>query len=140
MTAPKWVSAREAIVIHALQIAEFGGRAGIRDLNMLESALARPINKYLYAAPKKLSIPHLAAVYAMSLLRNHPFVDGNKRVGLVVSAVFLEKNGFSLNASQVNAYHTFMSLADGSLKEGKLVAWYEKNSQPAKRRPERASD
>ena len=103
-------------------------------MSLLESALARPVQHHSYSGTER-SIPHLAAMYASGIVRNHPFVDGNKRVGLVVAATFLEKNEFTLDASQVDAYHAFMNLASGDLEDSDLLAWFEKNSLPAKRRP-----
>lgn len=135
MREPRWIRLQEAITIQEMQIAETGGRAGIRDKALLESALARPIHHYLYALRERDAIPKLGAIYASALVRNHPFVDGNKRIGLVLAAVFLEKNGFRLEASQVEAYEMFLGLAAGNIKDKTLIAWFVKNCRPLKRSP-----
>jgi len=89
---------------------------------MLESALARPINLWLYEEP---SLFRLAAAYAFGIAMNHAFVDGNKRVAFVVSVMFIEQNGFRFNATEVDAAMVFTSLAAGQLSEMQLSEWFE---------------
>lgn len=117
--------------MHGEQLAEHGGSAGIRDESLLESALAKPLNVFAYEGN-----PHifrLAASYAFGIARNHPFVDGNKRTALVVSLTFLDRNGWDITASKEDLYFTFLHLADGSLSEEELAAWFTKHAIPLKR-------
>jgi death-on-curing protein len=123
-----WLERREVEAFHAMQIAEFGGLAGLRDAGALESALARPRNLVAYGKP---SVFELAAAYAFGIARNHPFVDGNKRTAFVSSVVFLEINGFSFGASEEDAVVTFLALAAGELTEARLAKWFAANSVPA---------
>ena len=115
--------------MHSLQITHFGGATGIRDEGLLESALARAQNIAMYAdsAP---SLARLAAAYGAGIVRNHPFVDGNKRTGLMASFVFIERNGSRVTASQEEAYVAFYDLAAGNLSEDGLAQWLEANSEP----------
>jgi death-on-curing protein len=107
--------------IHQMLIAEHGGLPGIRDQGLLDSALARPRQQAAYG--KKNSVFQLTAAYSYGLARNHPFVDGNKRIALTVAAVFLEINGYSLNAPEAEAVIIYQQLADGRLTEEGLVEW-----------------
>lgn len=123
MTEPIWVLIDAVIAIHKRQLAEHGGGSGIRDSKLLESALAKPKNIYVYS-PDQTNIPLLAASYAFGIARNHPFVDGNKRTAFVVSLLFLKLNGYVVQATQENLYKTFMALADGSMSEEQLASWF----------------
>lgn len=116
-----WVSETVAIAIHDEQLAEHGGSSGVRDAGLLQSALARPRNAASYGSP---CAAELAATYAYGIARNHPFIDGNKRTALVVSELFLALNGFALTADDAECVTTFLALADGSLSEGDLAAWF----------------
>lgn len=127
MKEPIWVGVVEALVLHDMQIVAFGGREGVRDLGLLESALARPRNLRAYGK-KKPSLPRLAAAYAFGIIKNHPFVDGNKRTALVIAFVFLDVNGIEINASEEDAYRVFMDLAAGSMSEQELAVWISDNS------------
>ena len=122
MEEPKWVSKRAVLAYHAEQLAEHGGSNGIRDEFLLDSALAKPQNVSAY--DPEASVFRLAASYAFGIARNHAFVDGNKRTALVVSIVFLNRNGWDLEASREEVYRTFLDLADGSLTEEELAAWF----------------
>jgi death-on-curing protein len=115
-----WLEARDAIAFHAEQIASFGGQPGIRDSGLLESAMARPRNRAAYG---KSTVFELAAAYAFGIARNHPFIDGNKRVALVCAFVFLELNGWDVAAPEPDAVLTFLALANGTLGEAELAAW-----------------
>ena len=117
----RWIKIDRVTAIHDRQIAEHGGQAGVRDIGLLESALARPQNIKVYEPDADIS--RLAAAYAFGIVRNHPFLDGNKRTGYVVMDTFLIKNGFRLEATVVDKYITFLSLAEGSLSEEELAAW-----------------
>ena len=126
MSQPQWVLDEVVLAIHKQQLAEHGGTGGIRDKGLLASALARPKNLFHYE-PDTATIPRLAAGYAFSLARNHPFVDGNKRVALVVSLLFLRLNGLILSAPMPERYTVFMALAQGSLSEDELASWFQRH-------------
>lgn len=117
----RWIKIDRVTAIHDRQIAEHGGQAGVRDIGLLESALARPQNIKVYEPDADIS--RLAAAYAFGIVRNHPFLDGNKRTGYVVMETFLIKNGFRLEATVVEKYITFLSLAEGNLSEEELAEW-----------------
>jgi death on curing protein len=119
---PAWIRDDVVIAIHRRQLAEHGGSEGIRDLGLLASALARPKNLLSYAEGGP-DLSRLAACYAWGLIRNHPFVDGNKRTAYVVCRTFLKLNGLDLNASQEEKYLTFLQLAEGLLSEEELAGW-----------------
>lgn len=112
--------------MHAEQLAEHGGSTGIRDEALLDSALAKPRNVFAYEDGP--TIFRLAASYAFGIVRNHAFVDGNKRTGLVVSLTFLARNGWNLTASKQERFLTFLKLAEGSLNEEELTAWFGQNA------------
>ena len=115
--------------MHDEALAQHGGPAGVRDLGLLESALARPRNLLIYSEPTP-SLSRLAAAYAKGIVANHPFVDGNKRTAFTVSVTFLRLNGVQLTASKEGRVLTFWSLADGSISEEQLSGWFEKNTSP----------
>ena len=136
---PVWVLDAVVLAIHERQLAEHGGAAGTRDIGLLESALARP--KQLHGA--RASLSRLAAAYASGTVRNHPFVDGNKRTAFVTCLLFLHLNGVALDVSQQEKYRSFMALAAGDLDETAFAGWIEQHSvviskrKPAKPRPRR---
>jgi death on curing protein len=131
MQEPIWMDGTDAVIAHDLELAAHGGASGIRDQGMLESALARPRNVWVYSEqPPRWAA--LAAAYAFGISSNHPFVDGNKRTALVVSFAFLEANGIAVTASQEDAYRTILALAAGEITEAELAEWFERNTrQPA---------
>lgn len=114
-----------ALAVHDRQLAEHGGGQGIRDMGLLESALARPQNAAVYGDPDAAD---LAAAYAYGITRNHPFVDGNKRTAFVVSVLFLLDNGYRLHAGDADAVRTFLALATGALSEEGLAGWFRANT------------
>lgn len=118
---PVWIAQAVVLAIHDEQIAEHGGAAGARDLGLLESALARP--QHLAAYEPEADLAALAAAYAYGIVRNHPFVDGNKRTALVVLELFLELNGHLLMADDADCVATFSALAAGDLSEEALAGW-----------------
>jgi len=122
-----WVRTDVVLALHDEQLAEHGGPMGVRDFGGLESCLARPQNMAAYDT--EVDIAALAAVYAFGIARNHPFVDGNKRVALVVAELFLELNGYELVASDTECVVTMISLADGRLSEETLAQWFTDNVQ-----------
>ena len=117
----RWLAIDRVVAIHQRQIAEHGGGDGVRDIGLLESALARAQNILAYVPDA--DIARLAAAYAFGIVKNHPFVDGNKRTGYVVMETFLIKNGFELRATPADKYLTFIRLAEGSLTEDEFAEW-----------------
>jgi len=126
MNEPLWVSKKAVLAMHTTQLLDHGGSEGIRDETLLDSALAKPRNVFAYA--DQPDIFRLAASYAFGIARNHTFVDGNKRTALVVSLTFLDRNGWDIVASKEDLYFTFLHLADGSLTEDELTAWFTKHT------------
>ena len=124
----RWLRQDTVLAIHEMQIAEHGGSLGIRDLDLLESALARPRNAAAYADPEP-SIPMLAALYALGIIRNHPFVDGNKRVGFVLLELFLELHNNELTASDSECYTTIVDIAAGNMSDEAFIAWVNDHSR-----------
>lgn len=118
---PAWIREDVVRAIHRRQLAEHGGEDGVRDLGMLQSALARPRNPLAYSATR-LDLARLAAAYAFGIVRNHPFVDGNKRTAYVVCRTFLLLNGCDLTAPQREKYDVLLRLASGKLSEEGLTA------------------
>ena len=119
---PVWISEELVIAVHARQITEHGGSAGIRDKSLLRSALARPQQLYAYGDPSP-DIAALAASLAYGIAKNHPFVDGNKRTAAVLCELFIMVNGMSLEASDQEMLSVFLALAGGSLNEKDLANW-----------------
>ena len=122
MNQPRWVEKKEALVAHSRQLAEHGGADGIRDQGLLESALSKPKNVFLY--DPNATFPQLAASYAFGISSNHPFIDGNKRAALVISEGFLRFNGLRVIASKADKYSTFIRLAAGEISELELAQWF----------------
>ncbi len=120
MKEPVWVLREVVLALHERLLSEFGGSAGVRDEGMLDSALSRPTNQFAYGTP---TVPELAAAYAFGLVRNHPFVDGNKRIGFGTAVLFLELNGRRFAASEVDAAVKTLALAAHDLEEAGYAAW-----------------
>jgi len=123
--APAWVDKRALPLLHQESLGQFGGAEGLRDEGSLESALARPINKYTDEGCLDLST--LAAAYGFGLVRNRPFVDGNKRVAFLAVGVFLAINGQRLTANPIDAMGAVMSLSDESNEEERFSEWVRRN-------------
>jgi death-on-curing protein len=120
---PIWMDTKDALVAHDLELAAHGGSAGVRDLGLLESAMARARNAWVYAdSPPSLTA--LAAAYAFGISSNHAFVDGNKRTALVISFAFLDVNGIEVTATPEEAYLTILGLAAGEITEPDLALWF----------------
>ena len=122
MGGPVWVRDDVVLAVHKRQLAEHSGREGIRDEGLLASALARPKNLLAYL-DEKPDLSALAASYAFGIIKNHPFVDGNKRTAFVICQTFLRLNGHDLEASQEKKYLTFLKLAAGQVGEVELAEW-----------------
>ena len=127
MTDPVWVLQDLVLSVHKMLIAEHGGLPGVRDLALLESALSRPKQQIAYG--DEYGLPELAASYCYGLARNHCFVDGNKRIALTLAGVFLEMNGFELNAAEADAVLIIEKLAAGEIEEIDLAAWFSDNTE-----------
>lgn len=118
---PRWVSEELTLKIHQLQISGFGGSNGIRDRGLLQFALARPQNFYHYN--QVTSLTRLAAAYAFGIAKNHAFIDGNKRTALVTCFFFLDKNGFTIRATDEERFTAILSLAEGVMSEEQFAEW-----------------
>jgi death on curing protein len=130
MDDPIWISKELVLAIHSRQLAEHGGADGVRDQGLLESAIARPRNRFAYEDPTP-GIAALAASYAFGIARNHAFIDGNKRSAYVVCRTFLLLNGLDLTANHVERYTIFLSLAAGTLTEAELETWLTSHTRTA---------
>jgi len=128
MNEPRWLSKAVILAIHADQIREHGGSLGIREMGLLESALDRPRNRMHYASDSDLEI--LAAAYGFGIARNHPFVDGNKRVAFQAMYVFLGINGRTITANEEEVVRLALALAAGDLTEAELADWLRDNTAP----------
>jgi len=109
-------------------ISMFGGADGIRDEHALETSLGRPLQHLSYKEPPP-SIVELAAIYCSGIVKSHPFMDGNKRSGFIIAALFLESNGYPLTASEEEAAVQILALADSRLSDEELTAWLEVNCE-----------
>ena len=123
-----WVMTEVVLAVHDEQLAVHGGLSGVRHRGVLESALARPKNLAVYENCDDLA--RLAAAYAFGIVRNHGFVDGNKRTALVTTDLFLMLNGFELVSSPAENVLTILALADGTLSEEGLAGWIQRNIEP----------
>ena len=128
MSEWRWLTLDVILAIHDEQLAEHGGRSGIRDLALLESALARPKNRAVYAAA---SIFELSAAYAFGIIRDHPFVDGNKRVAFLAAALFLLEHGWEIAATDEAIVTETLALAEGIIDEAAFAAWLSQNTSAA---------
>jgi death-on-curing protein len=124
VTEPYWFARAECLALHDLMVAQYGGLNGVRDENLLESALSKPRNLFAYGQP---SIAELAASYASGVVKNHPFLDGNKRTGFMLAAGFLERNGCHFSASEAEVVVQTLGLAAGEISEAQYAAWLEAN-------------
>ncbi len=125
MTEPVWIDAREALILHERLLALYGGAAGVRDAGLLQSALARPRQHAAYAEGADLI--YLAALATAGVVKNHPFVDGNKRTGFLLGVLFLELNGYRFTARQEEAANAILALAAGQLDERGYAAFLAAN-------------
>ena len=126
MSEPVWIDERDALAIHERLLAQHGGPAGLRDTSLLASALARPRQLQAYAAGT--GIVEMAAAYTVGIVRNHPFVDGNKRTGFVIGVLFLELNGFVFSATEEDAARAVIALAAGQIDEAGYAAFIRDSS------------
>lgn len=121
MREPRWLSRMLVDGIHAGQIRLFGGAHGVRDEGLIESALARPLNKWAYGQERDLC--SLAAAYGYGLATNHGYIDGNKRIAFLAIATFLGLNGLDLDPPEPDVVRIMLRVADGSCDEPELTEW-----------------
>jgi death-on-curing protein len=121
MTEPVWLAKEALLLLHRESLRQFGGADGVRDEGLLDSALARPLNRFAYEEERDLC--RLAAAYAKGIAQNHPFVDGNKRAALAAAGVFLMLNGMELVAEPGMVTVAVLDLAAGEMTEDEFAAW-----------------
>jgi death-on-curing protein len=124
VTEPIWITYEQAIAAHARQLVRFGGAPGLRDEGGLRSALERPVNKWHY---ENADLSVLAAAYAFGLAKNHPFVDGNKRIAFISMVAFLRKNGVPFRPDPAQATAIMVAVAAGEVSEESLAQWIRDN-------------
>jgi death on curing protein len=117
----RWLTAEAVAAIQEELISRYGGVAGLRSASLLQSAVARP--QHLAAYKRNITVPALAEAYGWGLLRNHPFVDGNKRIALAAMVVFLDLNGWELTCSQAEEAATVLRAAAGEMSEREWNTW-----------------
>lgn len=130
MKEPIWIGREFVLVIHEEMLAEFGGSAGLRDEGLLDSALGKPRNLFGCGKP---TIFDLGASYAVGIVRNHPFIDGNKRTGFIAAYTFLAQNGQELTASEADAAAAVLALAGNEMSEKAFSLWLKDHSRRRKR-------
>jgi death-on-curing protein len=126
VTAWRWIDHAVLIAVHEMQLAEHGGGAGLRDLALLESALAKPLNLAAYGEPDACA---LAAAYGYGIARNHAFIDGNKRAAFVAVELFLRLNGWQLQASDADCVLTMLAVATGDVTESEFADWLRQHAK-----------
>jgi death on curing protein len=124
VSEPSWFTYDQAIAAHSVQLRHFGGALGLRDEGALRSALDRPVNKWHYEGTL---LPELAAAYAFGLAKNHPFVDGNKRIAFIAMVAFLRKNGVAFRPDQAQSTAIILAMAAGEVREQSLARWIRDN-------------
>ena len=128
MKEPHWLTRSECLLLHDMMLDQYGGCSGIRDAGLLESALARPQQLHHYGKP---TMPEMAAAYTAGIVKNHPFLDGNKRTGFMMGAGFLERNGYEFLASETEVVIRTLALAAGEMTEAAFADWLKANSKKA---------
>ena len=129
MKEPHWLGLESVLALHELVVADYGGDASIRDAGRVQSALARPKHLFSYGEP---TLARLAAAYAVGIVQGHPFTDGNKRTGFMAAAAFLELNGLSFEASEVEVVIKTLGLAASEISEAEYGQWLAKSVSAAK--------
>ncbi len=130
MTEPYWLTREECLALHDMMLSQYGGATGLRDGGLLDSALSRPKQLYAYGKP---ALANLAAAYTGGIIKNHPFLDGNKRTGFMAGAGFLERNGLEFFASEAEAALHTLALAAGDMPESSYANWMRSNSKRKRR-------
>lgn len=131
MKEPIWIDERDALGLHGKSLVTHGGAGGIRDIGLLQSALSRPRQQLAYG--EQPSLISMAADYTALIIQNHPFIDGNKRVGFLAGVLFLELNGYRFGATEEEAAQAVLDLASGALDEIGFAAFLERNSTKRKK-------
>ena len=124
MSEPRWLDLREVIDLHGEPLARFGGPEGVRDAGLLESAIMRPVNQWHYG---ETDVAALAAAYAFGLAKNHPFIDGNKRIAFQAMMTFLRLNSIPFRPLPAHATAIILALAAGNVSEASLARWIRDN-------------
>lgn len=124
MKEPHWLGLESVQALHELVVADYGGDASIRDAGRLQSGLARPKHLFSYGEP---TLARLAAAYAVGIVQGHPFTDGNKRTGFMAAAAFLELNGLTFDASEVEVVIKTLGLAASEISEAEYGQWLAKS-------------
>ena len=128
MREPYWLTREECLALHDMMLSHYGGIAGVRDGNLLDSALARAQQLFSYGKP---GMAEMAAAYTFGIVKNHPFLDGNKRTGFMMGAGFLERNDLRFEASEVEATLQTVALASGKISEADYARWLGANATAA---------
>ena len=128
MNEPTWISKEVLLAVHSELLNRFGGLSGTRDEGLLDSALNRPKHLFSYGRP---TLFEMAAAYSHGIVKNHPFLDGNKRTGFMSAYIFLGVNGLSLQAPEEEAVLETLALAAGETSEEAYAAWLERTSVAA---------
>ena len=131
MKEPVWLRKDVLLAVHERLLAEHGGSSGIRDEGLLESAIGRPQNLIAYGKP---TIFDLASAYARGVIKNHPFVDGNKRTGFMAAYLFLGRNGYEFTAEESDVVIKTLAVADGTMNEKDFATWLKENSKEIRKR------
>ena len=131
MKQPLWVARQTVDGLHSDLLAEHGGAPGLRDEGLLESALARPRQIFAYS---ECDLPQLAAAYVAGIVKNHPFIDGNKRTGFMTGYVFLQRNGLHFTASEAEAAQAVLELAAGTIDETGFALFLRDHVKRARKR------
>lgn len=123
-----WLSRELILAIHDEQLAEHGDSTGLRDSGLLDSALARPLNRAGYG---EADTAELAAVYALGIARNHPFIDGNKRTAFVALELFLRLNGCDFTVGDAEAVVMVIAMAAGEIPDNEFTDWVRLHAAPS---------
>ncbi len=130
MKEPVWIDASDVYSFQLEMLAAFGGLAGVRDEGLLQSALSRPLNLFAYGTP---TLFELAAEYALGIVKNHPFLDGNKRAGFMAAALFLEANELRFSAPEEEVVLQTLALAAGEIDQSDCAVWLKASCHKTKR-------
>ena len=123
---PRWLTEDLLLRVHDRQMADHGGQTGIRDMGLYQSALARPLNAWSYG---ETDLCILASLYGAGIIKNHPFLDGNKRTGLVAAELFLTINGVKLIAPDAEILAVILALAGGDIDDKDFAEWLREFTQ-----------
>ena len=134
MKEPIWLRKDVLLAVHDRLLSEHGGSSGIRDEGLLDSALGRPQNLFVYGKP---TVFELACAYACGIIKNHPFIDGNKRTGFMGAYLFLGRNGYEFTATETEVVLKTLAVAKGKMNDQEYGAWLKMNSKMAERRKQR---